>query len=92
MSEQNIDFGDYVEIEQKRYGVPNEMFLYKVVAGNFESNAYRAVPIDANEKKPTMASPMAPVLLVICCGVCEEKVEKVRLEDVRYSGNIQLIK
>ena len=26
-----MKFGDYVEIEQKRYGVENEMYTYKVI-------------------------------------------------------------
>lgn len=40
----HIDFGDYVEIEMHRYGVPNEMFIHKVV-GAFRSNTWIDTPL-----------------------------------------------
>lgn len=74
------DFGEYVEIEQKRYGVPNVMFTYKVI-GNLRSNTYRTVPVDAQNRKPVMGE-MTDVIRAICCGVCEDRVEKFRACDV----------
>ena len=78
-----IDFGDYVEIEQKRYGATNEMYMYKVINGGGRSNAYRSVPVDAN--KPDLEyGEMADVIYAICCGVMETEVEKFRVQDVRF--------
>jgi hypothetical protein len=37
------DFGDYVLLEQKRFGVPNEMFVHKVVQ-RLRSNYWIDVP------------------------------------------------
>lgn len=81
----NLDFGDYCLIEQKRYGTGNEMFLYKVVAGNMRSNFYRNVPVDARDMVSGTAElrgELCDVILAICCGVDERKVEKFRLQDV----------
>ena len=77
-----IDFGDYVEIEQKCYGAANEMFVYKVVKGGVESNTYRRVPVDGNSPEPERGD-MCPIIFAICCGVDETKVERFRVEDVR---------
>lgn len=78
----NIDFGDYVLIEQKRYGVPNEMFQFKVV-GSYQSNAYRDVPMDAVNRDNKLHTQVVDVLNVICCGIDETKVDTVRKADVR---------
>ena len=40
----DLDFGDYCLIEQKRYGVENEMFVHKVI-GRLRSNSYVDVPV-----------------------------------------------
>lgn len=77
----DVDFGDYVEIEQKRYGVPNEMFLYKVV-GALKSNAWIDAPVKW-DSKPTIHDDMEIVLNVICCGVDETKVIRVRGSDCK---------
>lgn len=78
--EREIDFGDYVMIEQQRYGVDNEMYKYKVVGG-LRSNHYRSVPFEAN-KSAEHCGKMTEILQVIQCGICEDEVERVRREDV----------
>ncbi len=77
-----LDFGDYCVIEQKRYGVENEMFLYKVVSGGIKSNSYRNVPVDACDPTNTQGE-IVDIILAIKCGVDETKVERFRLSDVR---------
>ena len=78
----DIDFGDYVLIEQKRYGVPNEMFQFKVI-GSYQSNAYRDVPMEFAEHDMKWHPDVVDVLNVICCGIDETKVDTVRKADVR---------
>ena len=82
-----LEFGDYCEIEQKRYGADNEMYLYKVVSGGIKSNSYRSVPVDAQNSERSSGE-ICDVILAIQCGVDEDKVEKFRLEDVIPSGNL----
>lgn len=87
-TEHPLDFGDYVYIEQKRYGVPNEIYLYKVV-GRLRSNAYVNVPVVAGLNKNTIhhgnknESAVVDVVACICCGVCEDEVLKFKVEDVK---------
>ena len=78
----SLDFGDYCSIEQKRYGVDNEMFKYKVIGGG-RANYYREVPVDARKPANSIGD-MCDIVKVICCGVCEEKVETFRLQDVSH--------
>jgi hypothetical protein len=82
-----IDFGDYVEIEQKRYGRDNEMFMYKVVAGGLRCNYWTPVPVDANNRGPERGE-MADAVRAIRCGVCEDTVEIFRLQDVSHLNSI----
>ena len=82
-----LDFGDYCTIEQKRYGVENEHYIYKVI-GKLKSNHYRPVPVDSREPHDTFGE-MCSVVRVICCGVDERKVETFRLQDVKPYGNKQ---
>lgn len=77
----NIDFGDYVEIDMKR-DIENEMFRHKVIKGGLESNCYVDVPIKTGEG-PKVHMGMQKVLEVVCCGVDETKVFKVREDQVR---------
>lgn len=79
-------FGRYCFIEQKRYGVPNEKFLYKII-GTFQSNAWSEVPVDVNDRDMKLHNHSEKVVNVICCGVCEEKVERYRLCDVYVLSN-----
>ena len=79
-------FGSYCYIEQKRYGVPNEKFLYKII-GKFTSNAWSIVPVDANDKEPHIFNHSEEVINVVCCGVCEDKIERYKLSDVEIISN-----
>lgn len=76
----DIDFGDYVKIEQFRYGVPNEMYLYKVV-GSLKSNVWTDTPIKWDSES-IRHDTVEKVLNVICCGIDETKVITVRQCDV----------
>lgn len=75
-----IDFGDYVIIEMKRYGAPNEHFTHKVI-GRIKSNFYVDVPVDGCAKN-TIHSEMEECISAICCGVDETEVRKYRVQDV----------
>jgi DNA-directed RNA polymerase subunit M/transcription elongation factor TFIIS len=76
-----LSFGDFVEIEQKRYRGGNEMYLHKVI-GTLESNTWVDVPVQTPAEE-TMHEEMEPVVRCICCGVCETEVRKYRIKDVR---------
>ena len=75
------EFGEYVTIEQKRYGGPNEMYKYKVV-GDLHSNTYVNVPVQSPEEEETHMD-VKHVVACICCGVDETKVSKFKIEDVK---------
>jgi hypothetical protein len=79
-----LSFGDYVEIEQKRYGCENEMYLHKVI-GTLESNAWVDVPVQTPAKE-TLHKEFEPVVNCICCGVSETRVLKYRIKDVKKAG------
>jgi len=86
----DIDFGDLVNIEMKRHGTDNEIYQHKVI-GYLSSNAWVDVPIQSPATE-TMHKGMSKVLRVICCGVSEDTVYKVRLEDVSLIPRTQTIK
>lgn len=44
-----INFGDFVDIEMLRHGVPNEIYHWKVI-NTYKSNAWVEVPV----KEPAM--------------------------------------
>jgi hypothetical protein len=71
-----VDFGDFVLIEQKRFGVPNEKYLYKVI-NRLYSNGYVDTPVQAGSKE-TLHSESVEVVSCICCGVMETEVLKFR--------------
>ncbi|MFD2705485.1 MULTISPECIES: hypothetical protein [Salibacterium] len=75
----DIDFGDYVEIEMLRYGVPNEYFIHKVI-GSLESNCWRDAPIKTSSDE-VLHGEIEKVLRVITCGIDETEVFKVRESD-----------
>lgn len=75
-------FGRYCRIEQLRYGVPNEMFLYKVVA-SLRSNCWCEVPYKTASKEVRHDS-IEDCVLAICCGVDETKVLRFRIADVEF--------
>lgn len=82
----DIDFGDYVEIEMHRYGVPNEFYLHKVIS-SFKSNSWATVPIQhgivGTGTQSILRDGIEEVLNVVCCGVDETKVFRVRKSDVK---------
>lgn len=80
INKQNLGFGHYVTIEQKRYGADNEMFVYKVV-GQLESNCWVDVPVQSHVGE-VLHDSVEPVIWAICCGVQETEVRKYRISDV----------
>ena len=76
-----LDFGDYCLIKQKRYGVPNEQYLYKVI-NRLNSNCYVDVPVNACAVNMPHEKTV-PVYSCICCGIDETEVLKFRVEDVK---------
>ena len=82
MDKYNIDFGDYVMIEQKRHGCENDMYFHKVINGNINSNSYVDVPVQSPAKN-TIHKKIEDCVSCICCGVDETKVLKYRLKDVQ---------
>jgi hypothetical protein len=81
MNNNDLSFGGYVKIEQKRYGVENEMYLHKVI-GASESNAWVDVPVQTPAKE-ILHNKLEPVVSCICCGVCETEVLRYRIKDVK---------
>lgn len=81
--ERPIDFGDYVYIEQKRYGVPNEFYLYKVIT-RLRSNSWVNVPVQAVLNHNVIHHEgMADVISCVCGGVHEFEILKFRVIDVK---------
>jgi len=76
-----MDFGDYALIEQKRYGVPNEMYVHKVI-GRLHSNSWVDVPVQTPARQ-SLHSEGAEVVACICCGVDERHVLNYRVVDVQ---------
>ena len=77
----DVDFGDYVNIEMLRYGVKNEWYLHKVV-GAFKSNTWIETPLKW-DSKPIIHDKVEVVLNVIQCGIDETKVIQVKKDDCR---------
>lgn len=75
-------FGRYCRIEQLRYGVPNEMYLYKVVA-SLRSNCWCEVPYKTASKE-VLHDSIEDCVLAICCGVDETEVLRFRAADVEF--------
>ena len=75
-------FGRYCRIEQLRYGVPNEMYLYKVVA-SLRSNCWCEVPYKTASKEVRHDS-IEDCILAICCGIDETEVLRFRAADVEF--------
>lgn len=75
------EFGDYVLVEQFRYGVPNEHYVHKVI-GRIRSNCYADVPVKS-PATTTLHNEVVDVVSCICCGVDETTVLRYRLSDVR---------
>lgn len=75
-----LEFGDYVTIEQKRYGCKNEQYLCKVI-GTQKSNHYVKVPVEAPAKESI--NEITNTVSCIVCGVNEIQVLNYRIEDVK---------
>lgn len=78
-------FGRYCRIEQLRYRVPNEMYLYKVVA-SLRSNCWCEVPYKTASKEVRHDS-IEDCILAIRCGIDETEVLRFRVADVEFVSN-----
>lgn len=78
-----IDFGDYVVIEQHRFGASNEWYLHKVI-GSSRSVTYVDVPVTGVRKeKIHIHKDLVDVVSCIICGLDETQVFKYRVQDVQ---------
>lgn len=75
-----IDFGDYVCIEQKRFGTDKEIYLYKVI-GRLHSNTYVDVPVKSPPQE-IIHNKCDVILSCIQCGPYEKEVLNYRESDV----------
>lgn len=88
-NEIEFKFGDYAIIEQKRYGVPNEMFVHKVV-GQLRSNTWVDVPVRVPATE-TLHGEMEDICLCICCGIDETEVRRYRVKDMRRHSPVSAV-
>ena len=88
-NEIEFKFGDYAIIEQKRHGVPNEMFVHKVV-GQLRSNTWVDVPVSVPAIE-TLHGEMEDICLCICCGIDETEVRRYRVKDMRRHSPVSLV-
>ena len=77
-------FGDYVTLEMKCYGVPNEHFIHEVLSSPFNSNSWREVPLKAGDFEEQLHDTSEPVVAVRTQGVNprDAHIFAVRLADV----------
>jgi hypothetical protein len=75
-----VSFGDYISVEQKRYGCANEFYTHKVIS-TLESNTWMDVPAVRHEEAKTHKT-VEKIVLCICCGMAECKVIRYRIEDI----------
>ena len=76
-----LEFGDYVYIEQKRYGIENEKYLYKVIKTGAQSNTYVKVPVQT-PATAEIQSDIEEIVYCVCCGVQETEILPFRVKDV----------
>lgn len=76
------EFGDYVYIEQKRYGCANEMYMYKVINVK-NSNVWVNVPVDGRDPAEKLQPQIETVVSCIMCGIDETLVQRFNLKDVK---------
>ena len=88
-NEIEFKFGDYAIIEQKRHGVPNEMFVHKVV-GQLRSNTWVDVPVRVPATE-TLHGEMEDICLCICCGIDETEVRRYRVKDMQRHSPVSLV-
>ncbi|MDR1902939.1 MAG: hypothetical protein LBQ88_11735 [Treponema sp.] len=83
MKDIELFFGDYVEIEQKRHGIKNEIYLHKVI-NTSNSNSWVDVPVQAPATETLhKVKELEPVVSCICSGISETEVLKYRIKDVK---------
>ena len=90
MDIQEIGFGDFCAIEQKRYVGPNEFYSYKVV-GRKKSNAWTGVPVDANNEKETLHDHLDDVVTVVCNNLDDRTVHQFRVSDLASVRKAQAV-
>lgn len=88
-NEIEFKFGDYAIIEQKRHGVPNEMFVHKVI-DQLRSNTWVDVPVHSPATE-TIHDEMEDVCLCICCGIDETEVRRYRVKDMRRHSPVSAV-
>lgn len=76
-----MKFGDYVEIEQTRYGAKNEMYSHKVI-GCLHSNTYVDVPVEEVGVERRHLN-VVDVVACVTCGVNERNIYRYKKSDVR---------
>lgn len=74
------DFGDYVTIEQKRFGAPNEFWDYKVI-GRLVSNTWTDVPV--SPEREVRHDACEPIILAVADNLIQEDVRRFRVSDVK---------
>ena len=90
MDIQEICFGDFCTIEQKRYVGPNEFYSYKVV-GRKKSNVWSDVPVDANNREATRHDYIDDVVTVICNNLDDRTVYQFRVSDLASVKKAQAV-
>ena len=90
MDIQEIGFGDFCTIEQKRYVGPNEFYSYKVV-GRKKSNVWSDVPVDASNRKETLHDYMDDVVTVVCNNLDDRTVYQFRVSDLASVRKAQAV-
>jgi hypothetical protein len=90
MDIQEIGFGDFCTIEQKRYVGPNEFYGYKVV-GRKKSNVWTDVPVDANNEKETLHDHLDDVVTVVCNNLDDRTVHQFRVSDLASVRKAQAV-
>ena len=90
MDIQEIGFGDFCTIEQKRYVGQNEFYSYKVV-GRKKSNVWSDVPVDASNRKETLHDYIDDVVTVICNNLDDRTVYQFRVSDLASVKKAQAV-
>ena len=90
MDIQEICFGDFCTIEQKRYVGPNVFYSYKVV-GRKKSNVWSDVPVDANNREETRHDYIDDVVTVICNNLDDRTVYQFRVSDLASVRKAQAV-
>ena len=90
MDIQEICFGDFCTIEQKRYVGPNEFYGYKVV-GRKKSNVWSDVPVDANNREETRHDYIDDVVTVVCNNLDDRTVYQFRVSDLASVRKAQAV-